>query len=52
MLDRAGLEDTTCECYELTTRQFGDFLRSSVELSANAAGRIASDGKPEREKPG
>jgi CRP-like cAMP-binding protein len=27
VLDRAGLETTTCECYELTTRQFGDALR-------------------------
>jgi CRP-like cAMP-binding protein len=27
VLDRAGLKSTTCECYELTTRQFGDALR-------------------------
>ncbi|MGP6156922.1 MAG: Crp/Fnr family transcriptional regulator [Vulcanimicrobiaceae bacterium] len=27
VLDRAGLETTTCECYELTTQQFGDALR-------------------------
>jgi len=33
VLDRAGLEEATCECYKVTTRQFGDFLRPSVELS-------------------
>jgi CRP-like cAMP-binding protein len=27
VLDRTGLEATTCECYELTRRQFGDALR-------------------------
>jgi len=27
VLDRAGLEETACECYELTTRQFGEALR-------------------------
>jgi CRP-like cAMP-binding protein len=27
VLDRAGLETTTCECYELTQRQFGDALK-------------------------
>jgi CRP-like cAMP-binding protein len=33
VLDRAGLEATTCECYELTTLQFGDALRPSKPLS-------------------
>ena len=27
VLDRVGLESTACECYELTTRQFGAALR-------------------------
>jgi CRP-like cAMP-binding protein len=27
VLDRAGLESTACECYELTTSQFGEALR-------------------------
>jgi CRP-like cAMP-binding protein len=27
VLDRPGLEMTTCECYELTRRQFGDALK-------------------------
>jgi hypothetical protein len=27
VLDRAGLESAACECYEVTTRQFGDALR-------------------------
>jgi CRP-like cAMP-binding protein len=26
ILDRAGLEATTCECYKITTEQFGDLL--------------------------
>jgi CRP-like cAMP-binding protein len=33
VLDRAGLEATTCECYEQTTQQFGDALRPSNPLS-------------------
>ncbi|MFZ1126185.1 MAG: Crp/Fnr family transcriptional regulator [Candidatus Baltobacteraceae bacterium] len=33
VLDRAGLEATTCECYELTSRQFGDALRPSSSHS-------------------
>ncbi|MGH7708996.1 MAG: Crp/Fnr family transcriptional regulator [Vulcanimicrobiaceae bacterium] len=31
--DREALEATTCECYEVTTRQFGDLLRPSFGLS-------------------
>jgi hypothetical protein len=30
VLDRDGLEATTCECYALTTRQFGDALRGNL----------------------
>ena len=33
VLDRAGLEATTCECYQLTTQQFGDALKPSAKLS-------------------
>jgi hypothetical protein len=31
VLDRVGLESTACECYELTTRQFGEALRPARE---------------------
>ncbi len=41
VLDRTGLEETTCECYEVTTRQFGDLLRPSVKLlGAQAKPRV------------
>lgn len=31
ILDRAGLESSTCECYDLTRRQFSEFLRPSLD---------------------
>ncbi|MGP6159260.1 MAG: helix-turn-helix domain-containing protein [Vulcanimicrobiaceae bacterium] len=38
VLDRAGLEATTCECYGATTLQFGDALRPSTALPRPTAG--------------
>jgi CRP-like cAMP-binding protein len=37
IVDRAGLEATTCECYEMTTDQFGDLL--SIRPAAVDASR-------------
>jgi CRP-like cAMP-binding protein len=37
ILDRPGLEATTCECYKITTDQFGDAL--SIRPTANDASR-------------
>ncbi|MBC5825294.1 MAG: Crp/Fnr family transcriptional regulator [Candidatus Eremiobacteraeota bacterium] len=34
ILDRKGLEQASCECYEVTRRQFGSFLRPSVKQAA------------------
>jgi hypothetical protein len=31
VLDRVGLKETTCECYEVAARQFGDALRPWTE---------------------
>ena len=31
VLDRNGLEEATCECYDVTRRQFSEFLRPSVD---------------------
>jgi CRP-like cAMP-binding protein len=34
ILDRRGLEDTTCECYAIAQKQFTGFLRPTVHLHA------------------
>jgi hypothetical protein len=59
VLDRPGLERTTCECYELTTRQFGDALRPMsdsplppVEGSARSAGTATSTRKGPKQRKG
>jgi len=41
VLDRVGLESTACECYELTTRQFGAALRPLFRVPADAADESA-----------
>jgi len=55
ILDRAGLEATTCECYKITTEQFGDALSvraTAKELSGRERARPTSGNGPRRRTSG
>jgi CRP-like cAMP-binding protein len=42
ILDRAGLETTTCECYKITTEQFGSLLSIRPTVENGRASRTAT----------
>jgi CRP-like cAMP-binding protein len=45
VVDRAGLEETTCECYQVATQQFGDALRPfEIRPFAAADAALTLDG--------